>query len=192
MNETPDHPPINAETKRTWTHRRSDYSAGGVAWRIVSGGGAAPDGADFGVLQLESTDMHFEVALIATRGGTRWQLPKGTREPGESAEATALREVEEEVGLKTQIDRFLRTVEYWYWDTWQRSPAVLVQKRVDFYLQRVVGGELSDASIEVDSTGWFTLREALALLTFSGERQVIADAIEWLGAPGALGKEKPR
>ncbi len=187
MNETPDHPPINAETKRTWTHRRSDYSAGGVAWRVVFENAGIPDDA-----LPRAADTHFEVALIATRGGTRWQLPKGTREPGESAEATALREVEEEVGLKTQIDRFLRTVEYWYWDTWQRSPAVLVQKRVDFYLQRVVGGELSDASIEVDSTGWFTLREALALLTFSGERQVIADAIEWLGAPGALGKEKPR
>jgi len=177
MSETSEHPPINAETKRTWTHRRSDYSAGGVAWRAAASG----EGGALDTLQSESAGACFEVALIATRGGTRWQLPKGTREPGESAEATALREVEEEVGLKTTIDRFLRTVEYWYWDTWQRSPAVLVQKRVDFYLQHVVGGELSDASIEVDGTGWFTLDEALALLTFPGERDVIADAIAWLG-----------
>jgi 8-oxo-dGTP pyrophosphatase MutT (NUDIX family) len=177
MSEMPAHPPINAETKRTWTHRRSDYSAGGVAWRVAMLKGVE----ESGILHADSAGARFEVALIATRGGTRWQLPKGTREPGESAEATALREVEEEVGLKTTIDRFLRTVEYWYWDTWQRTPAVLVQTRVDFYLQRVVGGELSDTSIEVDGTGWFTLEEALALLTFSGEREVIADAIAWLG-----------
>ena len=172
---SPGQPTIDADTKRTWSHRRTDYSAGGVAWRPVV---ASADTA----LQEPSADVAhlFEVALISTRGGTRWQLPKGTREYGETSQFTALREVEEEVGLKTVIDCFLRTAEYWYWDTWQRTTAVLVQKRVDFFLQRVVGGELSDASIEVDATGWFTLAEAMQLLTFAGERQVVADAIACL------------
>lgn len=190
MSNTSAHPPINAETKRTWGHKRSDYSAGGVAWRplvakaessISSATGVVGAALASGQNALTSASR-YEVALIATRGGTRWQLPKGTREAGESAENTALREVEEEVGLKTAIDAFLRTVEYWYWDTWQRSPAVLVQKRVDFFLQRVVGGELSDASIEVDATGWFTMEQAIQLLTFPGERQVVVDAVAYLDA----------
>lgn len=161
-------PAITPETKRTWSYRRVDHSAGGVAWRALIGSDAALPAAD-----------RLEVALIATRDGTRWQLPKGTCEPGESAEETALREVEEEVGLQTTIEAFLRTVEYWYWDTWQREHAVLVQKRVDFYLQRATGGELSDTSIEVDATGWFTFQQASEMLTFAGEREVIADAIRY-------------
>lgn len=173
------HPSINSETKRTWTRRRTDHSAGGVAWRQLESHPSTTESQPASQ-STASIATQYEVALIATRGGTRWQLPKGTRERGETAQATALREVEEEVGLKTAIDAFLRTVEYWYWDTWQRTPAVLVQKRVDFFLQRVIGGELSDASIEVDATGWFTLEEAQRLLTFAGEREVIADAIAYL------------
>ncbi len=56
----------------------------------------------------------------------------------------------------------------------------LVHKQVDFYLLRVVGGELSDASIEIDSAAWFTATQALAVLTFPGEQQTLQLAIEQL------------
>ena len=69
-------PPIDEHTRRHWHRQRTDHSAGGVIYRISERG--------------ES-----EVALISTRGGTRWQLPKGTCEPGETVEETALREVAE-------------------------------------------------------------------------------------------------
>jgi len=39
-----------------------------------------------------------QVLLIATAGGTRWQLPKGRLEEGETSEAAAVREVREETG----------------------------------------------------------------------------------------------
>ena len=149
-------PEITPELKNTWLQRRSDHSAGGVAYRRSADG--------------------FETALIATRGGTRWQLPKGTCEPGESPEQTAVREVEEEVGLQTESEGYLRAIEYWYWDTWQRAVPVLVQKRVDFFLLRVVGGTLSDECFEVDATGWFTLAQAAELLTFRGEQEVLKAA----------------
>lgn len=155
-------PDITPEIKQTWRQRRQDFSAGGVAYRRVDG--------------------RWEAALIATRGGTRWQLPKGTCEPGETPEETAIREVHEEVGLHTQNEGFLRTVEYWYWDTYQRAEPELVHKRVDFYLLRMVGGELSDDCFEVDATGWFGLEQAVELLTFGGEQQVMLAAAERLSA----------
>lgn len=80
----------------------------------------------------------------------------------------------EEVGLETEVETFLRTIEYWYWDTYQKETPELVCKRVDLFLLRVVGGELSDASVEVDSVAWFPLASALALLTFPAERAVAA------------------
>ena len=154
---------ITDEIKRTWRRRREDHSAGGVAWRNNGETGAV-----------------LEIALIATRSGTRWQLPKGTCEPGETAEQTALREVLEEVGLQTVCEGFLHAIEYWYWDTYRKETPELVHKRVDFFLLRVVGGELSDTSIEVDSTAWFTPADALTVLTFPGERGVVQAALERL------------
>lgn len=148
---------ITEEVKRTWRRRRNDYSAGGVAYRHSAG--------------------NLEVALIATRNGTRWQLPKGTCESGETSEQTALREVAEEVGLITSCECFLQAIDYWYWDTYRKDTPELVHKRVDFFLLRVIGGELNDHSIEVDGTAWFRLAEALTVLTFLGERDVVQSAV---------------
>lgn len=159
-------PQITEALQQSWREQREDYSAGGVAFRPVEGGHG------------------FEVALIATRGGTRWQLPKGTRELGETSEQTALREVEEEVGLQTTNEAFLKTIEYWYWDTYQRTIPMLVHKQVDFYMLAVVGGVLTDASIEVDSAAWFALDQALDILTFQGEKDVLRAAREWLSRRG--------
>ncbi|HXF63052.1 MAG TPA: NUDIX hydrolase [Caldilineaceae bacterium] len=149
-------PEISAHTKRTWRRIRRDYSAGGVAYRRLDGTGQV------------------QIALIATKGGARWQLPKGTLEEAESSLQAAVREVAEEVGLLTEHERFLKTIDYWYWDTYRKEVPELVHKSVDFYLLRVVGGALSDASYEVDAVGWFTFEEALALLTFDGEQEVVA------------------
>ncbi len=154
----------SARSLRTNPPRR-DRSAGGVAYR------RAPAGDEF------------EIALIATHGGKRWQLPKGSREINESAEETAIREVQEEVGLLTQPQAFLRRVEYWYWDTHRKQTPELVHKTVDFYLLRVVGGKLSDASYEVDGVGWFTFEAALEALTFQGESEVTRQACEALRYP---------
>ncbi len=150
-------PPIDEHTQRHWRHRRTDHSAGGVIYRVGATG-------------------ELEIALIATRGGTRWQLPKGTREPGETVEQTALREVKEECGLAGRCELHLGVIEYWYWDTHHRFTPELVQKRVDFYLMQTVGGELSDASIEVDSVNWFTLAQAAQVLTYASEREMVSRA----------------
>lgn len=54
-----------------------------------------------------------EILLIKRHG--KWDLPKGKAEPGESPEQTALREVEEECGLKGLIlQRFLTSTYHIY------------------------------------------------------------------------------
>jgi 8-oxo-dGTP pyrophosphatase MutT (NUDIX family) len=147
-------PEISAQTKRTWRRVRHSYSSGGVAYRRHPGNG------------------ELEIALIATHGGQRWQLPKGSREAQETSIETAIREVEEESGLRSAHEAFLQTIDYWYWDTHRKDIPELVHKTVDFHLLRVVGGKLSDACYEVDAVGWFSFEEAQAMLTFTGELEV--------------------
>src|SRR5436189_836171 len=77
------------------------------------------------------------VAMIATRGRTRWGLPKGAVAKGETSEEAALREVLEETGLEARIVRPLDTIEYFF-----RVADVLIRKRVDFYLMQHTGGTL--------------------------------------------------
>lgn len=147
-------PKLSAQTQNSLRRARRRFSSGGVAYR-------------------RSADGKIEIALIATHGGKRWQLPKGSRELDETSIETAIREVEEEVGLLCEHEAFLRTIDYWYWDTHRKEVPELVHKTVDFYLLRMVGGVLSDSSYEVDAVGWFTLEEAQAILTFSGELKVV-------------------
>lgn len=147
-------PKLSAQTQNSLRRVRRMFSSGGVAYR-------------------RAADGEVEIALIATHGGKRWQLPKGSRELDETSIETAIREVEEEVGLQCEHEDFLQTIEYWYWDTHRKEVPELVHKKVDFYLLRMVGGVLSDSSYEVDAVGWFTLDEAQAMLTFSSELAVV-------------------
>ncbi len=132
------------------------------------------------VFRRSPHDGEHEVALIATRGGTRWQLPKGTREEGESSAETAIREVEEETGLQATTVVFLEAINFSYWDTYRKPRPVRVKKTVDFFLMRATGGRLSDESREVDGVAWFTLRQALDILTYESERKVLRTAMGML------------
>src|SRR5438034_3762443 len=111
---------------------RSEYSSGGA---VIS----VRDGVSY-------------VALIATRGKTRWGLPKGAVSEGETSEQAALREVLEETGLQARIVKPLDTIEYFF-----RAGDTLIRKRVDFYLMMYVTGELTPQLSEVDDVEWVPL-----------------------------------
>jgi 8-oxo-dGTP pyrophosphatase MutT (NUDIX family) len=117
---------------------------------------------------LASRGGVLHVALIATRGKTRWGLPKGAVGEGETSEAAALREVLEETGIKARIVRRLDTIEYFF-----RAGDTLIQKRVDFYLMEYVEGDLQPQLSEVDDVEWVELSAAVQRASFESERKLL-------------------
>ena len=86
------------------------------------------------------------------RGRLLWSLPKGHIEPGETPEDTAVREVAEETGIPGEMVAPLGTIDFWFVAEGRR-----MHKTVHHFLLRAVGGELSDADVEVTEVAWVPL-----------------------------------
>jgi 8-oxo-dGTP pyrophosphatase MutT (NUDIX family) len=102
-----------------------------------------------------------------------WTLPKGTPNPGETREQTAIREVAEETGLEVRITDVLDSIEYWFIQRGTR-----IHKTVHYYLMEPIGGDLAGHDHEFDQVRWVRFDEAPDLLTFETERALVARAAE--------------
>lgn len=79
-----------------------------------------------------------KLLLIFRRGF--WDLPKGKLDDGESIEACAVREVEEEVGLKNiLLQNFIETTSHTYFDKWIGEEVV---KKTYWYKMQVPNQDL--------------------------------------------------
>lgn len=105
------------------------------------------------------------------QGKLLWSLPKGHIETGETAEQAAVREVEEETGIAGVILGELGTIDFWFVADGRR-----IHKTVRHYLMRRVGGELSDADIEVDQVAWVPLADIRGRLAYPDERGLVDTA----------------
>ena len=107
------------------------------------------------------------------RDSVTWTLPKGTPNAGESAEETALREVEEETGLKVRILEPVSSIQYDFVQAGTR-----IEKTVHYFLMAPVGGDLSRHDHEFERVRWVPFDEAGGLLSFATERELVASAFE--------------
>jgi 8-oxo-dGTP pyrophosphatase MutT (NUDIX family) len=105
------------------------------------------------------------------RDGRTWTLPKGTPEPGESREETALREVAEETGLEVRITGPLDSIEYQFVQSGQR-----IHKTVHYFMMEATGGDLANHDHEFEQVRWVTFEDAASTLTFETERLLVARA----------------
>jgi 8-oxo-dGTP pyrophosphatase MutT (NUDIX family) len=122
-----------------------------------------------------------EVALISVGEDGRWQLPKGLVDKGESTEAAAVREVREEAGVDAEVVERIDKIEYWYY--WNEGPQrVRYHKFVYFYLLRFTGGDVSRHDYEVNEARWVGIDQAMDMLAFDNEKQIMERARQMLAA----------
>jgi 8-oxo-dGTP pyrophosphatase MutT (NUDIX family) len=116
-----------------------------------------------------------QVAIISVGDGSRWQLPKGLVDRGESTGEAALREVREEAGINTEIVDLIEKIEYWYWSN-NRGKRVRFHKYVYFYLLSYKSGSVCDHDHEVNESRWTEIDKAIEMLAFASERKVVERA----------------
>src|SRR4051812_14782235 len=101
-----------------------------------------------------------------------WSLPKGKLDAGESWEAAALREVEEETGMRCRLGEELEPVSYE-----DRKERVKV---VRYWLMEPEGDTDFVPNDEVDEVRWLAPPEAAELLSYPRDRELVQGAAERL------------
>lgn len=109
-------------------------------------------------------DGALEVLLVHRPRYDDWTLPKGKLHRGESHEEGALREVEEETGLRCELGRELPSSHY----RDQKGRAKVVR----YWTMRPLDGAFQPHE-EVDDARWLTLADADAELTYDRDREIL-------------------
>jgi 8-oxo-dGTP pyrophosphatase MutT (NUDIX family) len=86
-------------------------------------------------------------------------------------EETALREVEEETGLRVRILGPLPSISYAFVQDGKR-----IHKTVHYWLMEPVSGDLAGHDREFERVRWVPFAEAANLLTFATERALVGTA----------------
>ena len=102
-----------------------------------------------------------EVAVVHRPRYDDWSFPKGKLDPGETWEQAALREVEEEIGLRCRLGDELSPTSY--------RDAKGRAKVVRYWLMEPLDGAF-EPNDEVDEMRWVTPAEAEGLLSYEHDR----------------------
>ena len=125
-------------------------ASGGVVWRPGEGG--------------------VEIVIVHRPRYDDWSLPKGKLDKGETWEEAALREVEEEVGLRCRLGAELEPVTYH-----DRKGRL---KAVRYWLMEPEGDGEFEPNDEVDEMRWLSPADAVAVLSYPHDKALVRSAAE--------------
>lgn len=116
-----------------------------------------------GAVLWRPTDKGVEVALVRRPRYKDWSLPKGKADPGETAQITAAREVEEETGFRCALGRSLTTVSY---------RVAGRPKTVRYFAARALSGRFV-ANQEVNRLEWLPVAQAKTRMSYEYDKAVL-------------------
>jgi 8-oxo-dGTP pyrophosphatase MutT (NUDIX family) len=118
------------------------------------------------------------IARVNRGGRLEWCLPKGHLEGDETPEQAAVREIEEETGIRGRVVGVLGSIDYWFSVEGRR-----IHKTVHHYLLEATGGDLTvenDPDAEAVDVAWVPIGELHRRLSFSNERRIARAARDLL------------
>jgi 8-oxo-dGTP pyrophosphatase MutT (NUDIX family) len=133
---------------------------------------AAEVKASGGVVWRRSGDGDAEVVVVHRPRYDDWSLPKGKLDPGEGWEQAALREVEEEVGLRCRLGEELPHAAY----TDHKGRAKVVR----YWLMEPEDDAAFEANEEVDEMRWLARDAAATVLSYPHDAELVRAALDRL------------
>lgn len=138
-------------------HGKTEFSAGGIVYKKAG------------------KEIFWLVVQHSQHKG--WIFPKGLigdNIEGETKDQTAVREVEEEGGVKAKIvlDQPFST-SYIYTFSGQK-----IFKTVYFYLMEYVSGDINDHDAEVSEVKWLNTKDVIKQLSFRADREMFERALK--------------
>ena len=116
------------------------------------------------------------VLLVKHAGTDYWGFPKGLvgdKNKNESIETAALREVEEEGGIKAQILAKLTTPTH-YQTSWRGEP---IEKTVYYFVMEYLSGDPKNHDSEVSKAEFLTIDKAFETLTYQNDKENLKEAL---------------
>lgn len=128
----------------------------------------------YGVIPVIKKEGEWQVFLIhqysSFRKDSYWVFPKGHPEAGESAAATAARELSEETGiiLESLDTEHLYKIQYDF-----VHEDTIIKKTVIFFVGYAASEAYTLQEEEVKEAGWFSFADAKERITYDGTKQIL-------------------
>lgn len=121
-----------------------------------------------GVVMKDGKLLMIKVKTLS--GKFVWTFPKGHIEEGETKELAAIREVEEETGIKAKIKDFIGDFTYYFKD----RDGTVVKKTVYWYLMEPRDSVEPKISDEIVDVKWVDFKEAEQMVSYDSDKKILS------------------
>ena len=119
-----------------------------------------------------------KIYFLLLKYPTYWGFAKGWLEENETEEEAAIREIEEEAGIKVKLIPGFRHEQKWFF----RMNGELIHKEAAFFLAEVSNEQAGNVKIskEHDDFKWLEYDEAIKIMKVKANKEMLTSALKFI------------